>query len=193
MAHTLSLPDDAEDEIVKQIGELLPGQFMANPPAEGDVTLGETFEVWMLEGDAVRWHAASLRDLARPMSRLHHQVYVREKAKLYARSTPLAAEPGSWRVTEVFESELAGNIDKAIETIDEIDSDRADDSLVHLLVVPTYQTYAFWLLRDSWNDGVLVLDHPPEFTSLSRDRLLSQGEFLEALRGERPIIGRIRP
>lgn len=198
MAHAISLPDEVEDEVVKQIGELLPGQFIANPPAEGDVTLGETFEVWMIEGDTSKWHTAYLRELARPTGYLHHQVYVRGNAMLYARSTPLSTAPGSWRVTEVFESELAEDIDKAIDAIDEIESDGADDSLVRLLVIPTYQTHALWLLRDSGDDQVFVLNRPPEFTSLSvfnslsSDRLPNQGEFLEALHSVQPIIGKLR-
>jgi hypothetical protein len=192
MAHAENFPDAAADEVVKQIGALLPGQFIANPPAEGEVTLSETFEVWILDGNAVTQPTDSLRQLARPTGYRHHQVFIKGAAKLFARSTPPDAATGRWRVTEVFESELAGKIDEAIDLIDSMDRDDIDDPLVRLLIAPTYQTHAFWLLSDTKDDQVLVLSRPPEFTSLRTDQLLSQGEFLEALRGEQHIIGRLR-
>lgn len=189
MAHAESLPDDVLRAVAEQIGTLLPGVFAADSLPVGRVRIGETFEVWVLEPDAITEATNQLRRLATPTGRWHHQVSLDGVMRSFARSTPLGVKADSWRVTEVFESELARKIDDAI---DWVDRNITDDPLVHLLIIPAYQTQAFWLLRDAGDDQVLVLDRPPEFTHLHTDRLLSQGEFLKALRSEQHIIGRLR-
>lgn len=190
MEHAEGLPDNVKEVIAKQIGMLLPRIFDPELLSQAEVKLRETFEVWVLEADAVIQSTDDLSLLARPIGRWHHQVSIDSEVKSFARSTPLGATPESWRVVEVFQSPLAEKIDDALRRIDDLKL--GDEWLARLLVVPAYQVHAFWLLNSEDVEKIFVIDHPAQFTHLLTDRLLSYDEFLVALRREQHIIGRLR-
>lgn len=190
MAHTESLQDKVLDVIAKQIVTLLPAIFSPEELFEAELGLGETFDVWVLEADAVIRSTDDLRELANPTGRLHHQVFINGVIETFARSIPLGATPDSWQVVEVFKSPLARKIDEAIRQVDDLYID--GDPLTRLLVVPAYQVNAFWLLNHESVEKVFVLDRPEKFTNLPTNQLLSYKEFLDALRKEQHIIGRVR-
>jgi hypothetical protein len=190
MAHAEALPEEVLDKVLEQVGVLLRGAFDSEQLSGAEVGLGETFDVWVLEADAVIRPTDDLRLLANPTGRWHHQVSVNGVVEAFARSVPLGATPDSWRVVEVFKSPLASKIDKAIVRVDDLHI--VGDPLARLLIVPAYQVHAFWLLNDKNVEQVLVIDRPEQFIHLHADQLLSYHEFLEALRREQHIIGRIR-
>lgn len=193
MAHAEGLADDVLKEVARQIGAMVSGVIGPDKLAEARLTMDKTpFEIWMLGADALLQPTVDLRLLASPTGRWHHQVALDEKVIAFARSMPLGAQPSSWRVQEFFVSELAGKIASAARWVDD-ENNVAGDPLVRLLDVPAYMVHAFWLLRDEGEgeEEVFVIDCPKSFTHLSTDRLLSQFEFIEALRREQHIIGRI--
>jgi hypothetical protein len=186
MARAESLPVEVLSVVAEQIGAMLPGVYDQEQLSEASFEICETFELWVLGLDAITQPLNDLRLLTNPVG-LWHQVRLDGQAQVFARSIHLGAQPESWRVVEVFQSKLAGKIDEAIDRIDR----KVDDEwLARLLVVPEYQVHAFWLLNDEGAGQVSVVACPAQLAELLRvERLLSQEEFLEALRGTLPITG----
>ena len=190
MARAESLSDDVLSVVAEQIGAMLPGVYYKEQLSGVDVEIGETFEVWVLGLDAITQPLNELKLLANPRG-LWHQVRIEGLAQVFARSILLGAQPSSCRVVEVFQSKLAGKIDEAIKWID--DKKFPDDWLTRLLIVPAYQVHAFWLLPDEGAGQILVVDTPAQSAFIQpAERLPSEKEFLDALRSERPIIGKSR-
>lgn len=193
MAHTDNLPDDVLDSIAGKIGERLTGltesaiPFSSTTSAEASPELRETFALWMLGADdIVNLPSNKLVLMAKPTGRWHHQIKSGVETKTFARSTPLGSDADSWSIREVFyESQLAKNIDKAIDWIDQ---NIENDPLVRLLAVPAYQLYALWLSATD-DSKVLIVDCPSQFTYLLPNQLLGDQQFLAALRHESHIIG----
>ena len=179
------------DVVAAQINALLRGVFNPDRLAGAQIAMGLTLEVWVLEADAtIIQPTDDLKQLARPAACWHHQVVINGVTESYARSTPFGAEPKSWRVVEIFESQLAERIDRAMGWVIE---NVPDDPLVRLLIVPAYELHAFWLITEAEVEQVFVIDCPAQFTNLRSDQLFeSQNRFLEALRREPHIVGRIR-
>lgn len=192
VAHAEQLPDDVLDEVSKQIGEMMHGVIDPERLAKADPTTDKSpFEVWRLGADALLQPTPELRRSAGLTGRWHHQVFLDDVPQGFARSAPLGAQPSSWRVLGFFESKLAGKIAAAAAWIDD-DKNVSGDPLVRLLEVPTYQVYAFWLLRDDGQDEVFVIDCPEVFTHLRPNQLLSQASFIDGLRREQHTVGRSR-
>jgi hypothetical protein len=191
MAHTESLPDDILDAVVEQVGMLLPSTADAmnldSRDVEGLIEMAETFEVWVLDVNKIVEGVDDLAKLARTTGCWHHQITQDGAPQSFARSCKVG-DPGKWQVTELFESELAGKIDKAISWIDE---NVSGDPLVRLLAVPAYQLNGFWLF-DRVHSQVFLVDCPATLRYLHPGELLDEKDFLNSLRKEKPIAGRVQ-
>lgn len=169
--------------------------------------LVETFAVWTLDARALtRGRGAAkksgakksaaksdrLSAHARATGRWHHQIRVGGIAAAFARSSGAKLELDSASPSGLFVSPLAGKVEEAIDWIDENEPegrDGARDPVVRLLVVPSHQLHAFWLLDEGEGTSeALVIDAPARFGAPAR-RLLGEGEFLELLRRSRPVRG----
>jgi hypothetical protein len=187
-----SLADHILNDIAKQLGSLLPAapgnwDFAAEDLGEAErIELAETFELWVLDLEAIRQKKGGLPQLARPTGRWHHQIRRGDTPALFARSAEIGT-PAAWKVTEMFESELAAKIDRAISWID---GNVPGNPLARLLVVPAYQLNAMWLLEDK-KSLVYVIDCPTRLHSLHPgDFFENETQFVTLLRKEEPVVGR---
>ena len=185
MAHTESIPVNTVNAIAHQVGQRL--ATVATPAllAAQAGTLGETFSVWVLGLDATTKSNEALEKLAIQTGRWHHQVRYGGRAQAFARSVPTGPKPEDWSVTQLFESHIAEQIDKAI---DWVDGNAQGDPLVRLLIMPAYHLHAFWLL-DQENSELLLVDMPDGYTRLKYETFYSPKDFLETLAQEQHAQG----
>lgn len=184
------------------------------PPFE----LGETFAVFTLNLGGIEEGlrtGADLFHLAEETSRWHHQVAYNGQPAGFARSS--SEDSAGMDVRQLYLSDLARHIDKAIYWLDEFEVKNPDyaasDSLVRLLFIPSYQTHAFWIIKNmseglfrrlmSWALGrmginraqpqvtsdVLIIDAPAYLSSLRPLTMLTSQQLLEALSGKPPLGG----
>lgn len=159
MAHA---DNDFDDQLrlslAKHIGVMLTSMPGRGSRAPGPVELRESFALWALGLDAIRYGAAQnlpIARLARPLGRHHHQITAGGQAFAFARSTVAAGKPDRARLAELFVSPLAPQIDKAIDWIDQ----RAPgDPLVRMLAVPAFYLHAMWLIYPDAKSRVLIAD-----------------------------------
>lgn len=191
------------------------GAGAESPPAE----LVETFTVWTLDARALKGGGAakkagakkgaakaaekaateagaaggSLRAAARETGRWHHQIKVGGRAAAFARSSGAQLGLDHVSLRGLFVSPLAEKIEEAVGWIDANEPGGrggARDPVVRLLVVPSHQLHAFWLFDErEGTSEVLVIDAPARLAPAGPRRLLGEGEFLELLRGARPVRG----
>lgn len=180
MAHAQQLPQDVLKHLASQLNSLLPQTIESTKLNRTPISLTETFPVWMLGADSVTKSDQPLEKLARRTGRWHHQIRFAGTADAYARSMPLGADAQSWDIREIYEGELAPQVDKAI---DWIDKNVQDDPEVRLLVIPAYYTHAFWLVQPG-NNQVVVIDAPKQYTNIQTQKVYTSREFLEALAKE---------
>lgn len=197
MAHSKQMPQDALASIAEQVGERIADvapeiMQVSYDGGAAPLRLGESFELWLLGADDVessgRW--PDLAKLATPTGRTHHQIKLDQRGMGFARS--LKSDDGSedYSVRELFVSQLAGEIDRAIDWIDRHEDELRGDPLVRLLFAPAYQVYAFWLYeQQSGESSVLLVSSPPQFFDLGREQLLDGVEFIMSLRANKPIAG----
>ena len=153
------------------------------------VELTETFSVWMVALDRLVHGSDDLRELGVQTGRWHHQIRVDCQTKIYARSRPLGADPSSWRITEVFQSELAQKIDASISWVDK---NLEGNPLVRLLTIPAYHLTAFWLAEETKNQ-VIIVDVPAYYSALRTDQqVITQEVFFRKLRELSHIEGRTK-
>ena len=191
MARFPQLPDGVIDKITKEVGQKLKGGLHQRALG-GDEELGvyESFDVWVLNTDAfVGNQSNTLSGLVKPTGRWHHQLKfsvgdAREPAG-FARSLPSGSSAESWSLVGLLESDLADRIDKEVAWLDR---NVEGDYLVHLLMIPAYQIYAFWLVKDT-DERVLVVDAPSQYHELQRRHLYSTAEFIDTLSSLRHVDG----
>ena len=208
-------PAPASAKGPRRAGARAAGERAASAEAAGEgeakpAELVETFAVWTLDARSLsppRGRGAakksgakksvakgdSLRALARPTGRWHHQIKVGGRAAAFARSSGARLKLDSASLRGLFVSPLARKVEAAIDWIDENepeDRDGVRDPVVRLLVVPPYQLHAFWLLDErEGTSEVFVVDAPPRLDAPGRARLIDEREFLELLRRSRPVRG----
>jgi hypothetical protein len=187
----------AEQLSNKELGALAAelGSYLANPSGFGltsltDVRIAETFEVWTLGLDTIVYATQKGIDIARvacPSCHFHHQLLLEGEPRAFARShREITSCLAQWLIDGVFVSGLAAHIDEAIGFLDQRDS---SDRLVRLLVVPSYQLHALWLIGKEATAGIVVADAPPEFTVFGSQTFLSSKEFLQDLSLLTPCLG----
>lgn len=185
--------------------------------AAGAAELVETFAVWTLGARALApargrgaaeksgaeksgaaksaAKAGALNALARSTGRWHHQIRVGGKAAAFARSAGQKLRLDSASLRGLFVSPLARKVEEAVGWIDENVPDGRNgvrDPLVRLLVVPSRQLHAFWLLDERGGTSeALIVDAPARFDAAAGRgrRLLGEQEFLDLLRRSRPVRG----
>ncbi|MCA1615783.1 MAG: hypothetical protein LC800_17115 [Acidobacteria bacterium] len=138
--------------------------------------------------------ADALNALARSTGRWHHQIRVGGSAAAFARSAGQKLKLDGASLRGLFVSPLARKVEEAVGWIDANERDERDggrDPLVRLLVVPSRQLHAFWLLDERGGTSeVLIVDAPARFDAAGRGRrLLGEQEFLEMVRRSRPVRG----
>lgn len=185
MAHSDSLPQDVIDTVAAQLSAAASKTLGAAVLQHQAIELTESFSLWSIAADAIINPNAELAHIATQTGRWHHQVKTNGKATAFARSVPLGADAKSWSLRETFESDIAAQIDLAI---DWIDANAKGDPLVRLLVVPAFQVHAFWLVEGN-DSSILVVDAPEIYQRLKRNGLMSASEFLDAIRGEQHVSG----
>jgi hypothetical protein len=198
MAYTDKISQDALNSLANQISKRLAKspdtrELLTAEAATPALTVGEYFEVWILRADAVSTAAQQkfdLEKLAKRTGRFHHQIRFAGKGELFARSTQPRDDPDKLTLRELFFSPLAKDIDAAIDWLDQhVD----DDWLARLLVAPSYQLNAFWLLnRKSKDSQILIISLPETFRYLQKEKLISSRDFLESLGKEQNIAGILR-
>jgi hypothetical protein len=182
MARTEELPAGAAASIAEQIGERLPqmiGVAPGSPP-----TLDSSFPVLVLGADAVqRPLTPGLADSTRRTALWHHQIRAGGRAQMFARS---AEAPGArFTVNEVVRSELAENMDAAIDVIDGRFGDEAE---VSVLAVPAFYLTAF-LVRTEEQAFVVVADRPDRYSELEPQAFIPEADFIRVLRSLEPAQG----
>lgn len=185
MAHADTLPAAVLDAVAAKVGTPL-AEFgtVANQPWAG-AELTETFSVWSLEPTAILNPDQDFPKLVSQTPRWHHQIKVAGKAAAFARSTPLGADAGSWDVIQLFQSDIAEKIDKAVEWVD---GNVTGDPVVRLLIAPSWYLHAFWL-ADGNTHQVYVIDVPTSFTHVQAGKFYLAKEFLHKLAKEQPASG----
>lgn len=157
----------------------------------------ENFAVWVINYDELMQSAdekVSAITIPKPTNRWHHQIRKGGKVTGYARSAGSAADALALR--QLFDSEIASNIDNAITLLDELEGAnplfQESEWVVRLLVVPTYQVHAFWLVSENSEHSLLLLiDGPSQLDGLSRRELISLESFVALLRQLQPATGLI--
>jgi hypothetical protein len=189
------------------------GSMPSAPAPPPSFELRETFAIWSLSIDRIEDGLRTDKDLvelARWTGRWHHQVVCNERPVGFARSTNRSV--AALDVCQLYTSDLAKHIDDAITWLDEFEAQNPDNAasnrLVRLLFVPSYQTHAFWLIKEPPKDSpetlgssrvnpepvqagsdVLIIDAPSYLEPLRPLMMLTSNELLEALREKEPLGG----
>jgi len=184
------------------------GDIQADPIPGAAPELSETFALCILGQDAIEAPAPGgapaqgLEERVIQTDQRHHQIRMGGQAAAFARSTAANSSPtvlkdsngnnfvnppgaGGPEVMALFTSELAEQIDRGVDWIDQ---NVAGDPLVRLLVVPAYYVHALWLTEDG-RDQVLVVDRPDSLTALNYQTLYDGADFLTLLAQHGPIQG----
>ena len=166
MAHFQLLQPDIVNSVALQIGRRVRPALRRPSRKAGAVAaqIGESFPVWFLGLDATTrlGERERLAHTAKASGYWHHQITMPDGAKRFARSKPTGPDAEDWHVTEVVSSDLAADIDQAIEWID---TNVQGDPLVRLLAIPSYLLTAFWLETPT-DDEVLIVDMPQKYCRL---------------------------
>jgi hypothetical protein len=179
MAHASPLDSSALTLIAEQVAELLPVGLAARG---GELTLGETFEVWALTTPLA--DSDDISKVAISTNTYHLQLSLHDHAVGFVRSRPVG-NAGRWEVTEVFQSPLGMRIEEAIVNIDE---HVTDDVPTRLVLAPEYQLAVFWFVKPGI-DRCYVVSCPSTRLTFKIGELIPGAEFLARLKREKPIRG----
>ena len=190
------------------------GPTPAPPPS---FEMSETFVVCTLSLDRLeegQRTGVDLFYLAQETGRWHHQIVCNGRPAGFARTT--SENVAGMDVCQLYVSPLARHIDDAIDWLDEFEKKNPDyaafNPLVRLLFIPSYQTHAFWLIRDpegllrrlgsrdlgavgispeqpQVTSDVLIIDAPPYLSPLRPLTMLTSRDLLDALREKQPLGG----
>jgi hypothetical protein len=186
-----SLPKADLDALSKKLGvyisrsKLIPSDTFAT---EAPPTLTESIEVWHLSPLPDLPSLDSLVSLAKNSGGYYLQIKRESTPIAYAWTSPVGPN-NTHDVDGIVQSLLPMTIDKAITWIDtwypEI------DVTVRLLVVPSYQIHAFWLLgvNGSAIEVVIILEAPKSYQLQGIPRVYHPREFLEKLSAYGSIKG----
>ena len=178
MAQVEQLPQDVLAEVARQIGARLTPTAQAAVGRGLALEIAESFPVYMLPLEATTWPAADLAALAVPTGLWHHQLRHGQDVQEFARSMPTGPRAEDWRVEEISASPIAQSIDGAAQWLDARVRSRAT---VRLLVVPAFQTHAFWLFEPD-RSQIVVVDRPEAYAALEYRRVYPAADFIEILR-----------
>ena len=195
MAHARELPESTLDELANRlagaVAPLIDSASLLQERSSADrdeAAVAESFPVWLLTEKALDRRASRLSELLEETGIWRHQVSVSGTAVAYAESYR-SPETGEHQYRGLFPDPLARAVDLAIDEIDEIDP--SGDPEVRLVVAPTLELTAFWIVGDH-ESRFLVVDQPGGREDL-RHVLFSDKEFLAKVRRLPKTGGRMRP
>jgi hypothetical protein len=175
MAHADVYDHEKRDVIIRQLRPV--AQSLLERSASGGVAtsgIGESFQIWIVSLANFRESGATH---ARWTRAWHHQIRPADgAATLYAHSREPELAPAE--AIAIFDSPLAGEIDAAIQDIDE-DPRLRDDALgVRLLEIPEVLLTAFWFHSDGVDDlyiplGQFARSGDQHFAPLTAEELLA--------------------
>jgi hypothetical protein len=185
MPHSDPLPPDVLDVIATQLGDRLSSQALKAAGEGTVIALAETLPVWVLGLDATSQAEVNIESVAVATGVWHHQIRFGPDAKEFARSLPRGPKAEDWEVQDVTGSEIAANIQRALEWII---ANVHDGSSVRLLIVPAYYMHCLWLQSER-GSYIVLADRPDAYTLFEYSRLYSSEEFLDALRRTQHATG----
>lgn len=179
MAHTDvdNLPANHLERVQREIGRFINDRSDApspsdkssdEPTVETPLNIGATFAIWMLKTEALRiLKDSNLRgDLAtwvEPTSSLYHQLRFNDQQIAFAQSTLDESRPQVVNQIGGFAfSQLVEDAIDFIEQNEQHDEVTKSDPIVHLLEIPSYQTFLFWLFKGE--SRVVVIEAPDAFS-----------------------------
>ena len=192
MAHADQISQDLLPVIDRRVAtrlRRLAGKKAFVPPG-AEITLGDSFTLWMLGAENVAAAAhgdwPDLLQLARPLDRWHHQIRIDGKARAFFHSAPSRDSATS----ALFISPMAAGIDKAFAWIQKT---VREDFLVRLLEAPAYHVVAFWIIDESKNNSQVLLINSLVKFKPGNKKLITSREFLDALHSKGHLGGVLSP
>ena len=190
MAHASILPDEVLKVIARQVGERFSSGDRGASPTGPQLSVAESFPVWMLGLDATTRADQDFKSLAVNTGDWHHQLHNASGKHSMCRSTANGPNPEDWQLISLSPaSDLAVKIDATIEWID---SNVSGDPLVRIIKIPAYLLLAFWLTTSS-SDEIVIIDMPKRITKLAYHKVYPAKQFLELLSQERHVQGVPQP
>jgi hypothetical protein len=188
MGYSRQLASEQVEIVRRQLGEII-GRFHRGPDGIEEAELAETFELYMIPGEAIPSAASSGYDLHSMLQRTgswHHLVRSAGRTVGIAQSARPGAAINFWSVHSFFFSPLAAKISAAVARLD---AERADDGIeVVLVTVPSYQA-DFFLLRSGAAFEVYLISGPVQGSGLVEGNFYSPEEFLRKLSTVQPANG----
>ena len=176
MAATVQLPLETLRLIAEQVSVFWHAAGFPQP-TEGRTELGETFQIWMMTGNAVV-SGASLAE-AVPTGRFHHQIYRDGQPDAHAYSRPMGPGASDWRLTAVFQSDAAVAINAAVDVVD---GAFHGEGQARLLVIPSYDVQCVWVITGKTNRLVPAVVPHAYREAVVPLSVYDEHEFLASLR-----------
>ncbi len=187
MAHFKKFPLEILDSVALKAASFLAITEKQNDALGGSpIGIGESIEIWGLSANSIINQINDLGSLAKKTGRWYHQIKNAEVVKGYMETQPLGPNPEDWEILGVFRSKVANYIEDAIHWIDENIED--DDTEVRILDLPSYDTFAFWLVGNK-SQKIVVITAPDEYGFKLGSKIYSPKKFLDTLRSHRHIQG----
>ncbi|OGX85079.1 hypothetical protein BEN47_15285 [Hymenobacter lapidarius] len=176
--------------IAQQIAEFIELGVVEFGEAE-ELEIAEGLPVWMLTAADV--FAPNALTPVNPLGQWHHQIHQGGSPIGFARSRIYGPKAADWQVFAVFRSPLAEAIDRAITTVDRLDS----TGEARLLLVPAWHVTALWIADEEAEQHTFLItqDLPINQPALNKQVInqpLRTGDFLEILRQLPPVDGNKR-
>ena len=151
------------------------------------IEAGESFPIWILNGDVLKPKPGEsmeldLAKLATNSRRWHHQIKSAGEDLAYATSAPLKEKSTSYSMKGIFRSSLATKISRQF---DWIAKNLDKELIIRLLMIPSHQVVAFWILGKDEHQ-ILVVKAPAGY-GLKSGQLLNFKDLLPML--AEPSIG----
>jgi len=179
-----TLPTNVLSSIADQIAERVPrSSELAAPGARAG--LGESLRIAILPANALAGDHGPLGDRLIGTGQWHHQIYVGDTAKSFARSIEAVLAPGMpAEVVEVADSELAADLDATIQWVD---SNVPQEGEAEVLMVPSHFTIGLRLHGPAL-DAVVISSAPVEM-NFPRNQLIPGSAFLEMVAAAPAVEG----
>ena len=165
--------------VAKQIAKCATLSARIAKSSNHPVHLAEEFEVWKLLPKAFAKPDARLAKLAKPTGYWQH--LVRQGGVVLELASSIRDEAtGKWKVHSLGSSILAEKLGEAVKWLDRHDH---SDSVVRILLVPTFSLHALWLFGEA-NDRVVLFDAMRTVQGLVFEKIYGGAEFLGAISKE---------
>jgi len=187
MATSIQLTQEVTEVIAGQLGTHV-SPFGIRYEPDDSLELGESFQLWMLPGDAVISNAPL--ELATLTGKWYHLIYRNGKASFFAYSQPYGPRAIDWHLTAILESDAPLAVEAAIAVVD----DAFDgEEYVRLVSIPIYTMQVFWIVSN--NENLLVPAVIPEQfrEAIVPFKVVTATDFFEQLRKLPHVQGIVVP